>query len=68
MAKSDGRAVSGSYDGTRRAETTFLRILALVDQFKVSSDKEGVLQIEGMKNQSRELKRGVRSLRSFIER
>jgi hypothetical protein len=56
-AKSDGRAVSGLYDGTRRAETTFLRILALVDQFKVSSDKEGVLQIEGMKNQSGELKR-----------
>jgi hypothetical protein len=32
-------------------------ILALADQFKVSSDKEGVLQIEGMKNQSGELKR-----------
>src|SRR5207342_3030335 len=47
MAKSDGRAVSGIYDGTRRGETTLPRILALVDQFKVSSDKEGVLQIEG---------------------
>src|SRR5258705_3242832 len=56
-AKSYGRAVSSLYDGTRRAETTFLKILALVDQFKVSSDKEGVLQIEGMKNQSGELKR-----------
>ncbi len=56
-AKSDGRAVSGLYDGTRRAETTLLKILALVGQFKVSSDKEGVLQIEGMKNQSGELKR-----------
>lgn len=56
-AKSDGGAVSGFYDGTRRAETTFLRILSLVDQFKVSSDKEGVLQIDGMKNQSGELKR-----------
>jgi CubicO group peptidase (beta-lactamase class C family) len=56
-AKSDGRAVSGIYDGTRRGETMFLRILALVDQFKVGSDKEGVLQIEGMKNQSGELKR-----------
>jgi len=29
----------------------------LVGQFKVSSNKEGVLQIEGMKNQSGELKR-----------
>jgi CubicO group peptidase (beta-lactamase class C family) len=56
-SKSDGRAVSGIYEGTRRGETTLLRILALVDQFKVSSDKEGVLQIEGMKNQSGELKR-----------
>src|SRR5215831_8654815 len=56
-AKSDGHAVSAFYNGTRRGETTFLRILALVDQFKVSSDKEGVLEIEGMKNQSGELKR-----------
>jgi CubicO group peptidase (beta-lactamase class C family) len=56
-AKSDGRAVSGLYGGTRRAETTFLKILALVDQFKISSDKDGILQIEGMKNQSGELKR-----------
>ncbi|PYL12171.1 MAG: serine hydrolase [Verrucomicrobia bacterium] len=57
MAKSDGRAVGGLYDGTRRGQTTLLRILALVGQFKVSSDKEGVLQIEGMKNQSGELQR-----------
>jgi CubicO group peptidase (beta-lactamase class C family) len=57
IAKTDGRAVSRSYDGTRRGETTLLRIIALVDQFKVSSDKEGVLQIEGMKNQSGELQR-----------
>jgi CubicO group peptidase (beta-lactamase class C family) len=57
IAKSDGRAVGGLYDGTRRGQTTLLRILALVGQFKVSSDKEGVLQIEGMKNQSGELKR-----------
>jgi CubicO group peptidase (beta-lactamase class C family) len=56
-AKSDGRAVSGFYNGTRRGETTFLKILALVDEFRVNSDKEGVLRIEGMKNQSGELKR-----------
>jgi CubicO group peptidase (beta-lactamase class C family) len=56
-AKSDGRAVSRLYDGTRRGETTLLRILGLVGQFKVSSDKEGILQVEGMKNQSGELKR-----------
>src|SRR5213082_455977 len=68
MAKSDGRAVGGLYDGTRRGQTTLLRILALVGQFKVSSDKEGVLQIEGMKNQSANCSDGARSLRSFIER
>ena len=56
-AKSDGQAVTGFYNGTRRAETTFLKILALVDQFNVSSDKEGIVQIEGMKSQSGELKR-----------
>src|SRR5262249_54534415 len=56
-AKSDGHAVHGLYDGTRRGETTLLRILALIGQFSVRSDKEGVLQIEGMKNQSGELKR-----------
>src|SRR5215831_16447883 len=56
-AKSDGRAVSGLYEGTRRGETTFLKTLALVDQFSVTSDEEGVLQIAGMKNQSGELKR-----------
>src|SRR5215472_14464465 len=50
-AKSDGRAVSGLYEGTRRGETTLLKILALASQFGVKSDKEGVLQIEGMKNQ-----------------
>ena len=56
-AKSDGRAVNGLYNGTRRAETTFLRMVALAGQFSVDSDDEGVLQIEGMKNQSGELKR-----------
>ena len=57
IAKSDGRAASGVYDGTRRAETTFLRLLALLGQFSVSSDKDGVLTIEGMKNQRGELKK-----------
>jgi len=55
-AKSDGRAVSGLYEGTRRSQTTFLRVLALLGQFSATSDKEGVLQIEGMKNQGGELK------------
>jgi len=56
-AKSDGRAVSGLYDGTRRSDTTFLKTLALAGQVGVATDKDGVLQIEGMKNQSGDLKR-----------
>ena len=55
--KSDGRKVSGIYDGTRRAETTFLKLIALLDQFRVSSDKEGILTVEGNKDQSGELKK-----------
>ena len=55
--KSDGRKVSGVYDGTRRGETTFLKLLALLDQFSVSSDKDGILTVEGSKNQSGELKK-----------
>jgi CubicO group peptidase (beta-lactamase class C family) len=56
-AKGDGHAVTGVYEGTRRGETTFLKILALLDQFSVTSDKEGVVRVEGMKNQSGDLKR-----------
>src|SRR6266481_6182507 len=55
--KSDGRKVSSIYDGTRRGETTFLKLIALLDQFRVSSDKEGILTVEGNKNQSGELKK-----------
>jgi CubicO group peptidase (beta-lactamase class C family) len=50
--QSDARKVSGVYDGTRRGETTFLKILALLGQFKVSSDKDGILTVEGNKDQS----------------
>ncbi len=56
-AKSDGRAVTGVYDGTQRGETTFLRMLALQGQFSVNSDKDGVLTVEGEKNQRDELKK-----------
>ena len=55
--KSDGHAVSGVYDGTRRGETTFLKIAALLSQFRVSSDKDGVLTVEAEKNQRGELKK-----------
>ena len=56
-AKSDGRAVSGVYDGTRRGETTFLKMIALVGQFRVNSDKDGILTVEEEKNQRGELRK-----------
>jgi CubicO group peptidase (beta-lactamase class C family) len=55
--KSDGRAVSGVYDGTRRGETTFLKLVALLGQFAVTSDNDGVLTVEDNKNQRGELKK-----------
>jgi CubicO group peptidase (beta-lactamase class C family) len=56
-AKNDGRAVSGVYLGTRRSETNFLRMGTVVDQFKVNSDKDGILTVEDNKNQRGELKK-----------
>ncbi len=56
-AKTDGQAVSGVYEGTRRSQTNFLRIISLLDQFKVNTDKEGVLSVEENKNQRGELKK-----------
>jgi CubicO group peptidase (beta-lactamase class C family) len=56
-AKNDGRAVSGVYDGTRRSETNFLRMGAVLDQFKVTSDKDGNLTVENNKDQRGELKK-----------
>jgi CubicO group peptidase (beta-lactamase class C family) len=55
--KSDGRKVRGIYDGTRRADTTFLKIFALLGQFRVSGDEDGILTVEGNKTQSGELKK-----------
>src|SRR5947208_15983705 len=49
--------MSGVYDGTRGGETTLLKILALLGQVRVSSDKDGVLTVEGDKNQRGELKK-----------
>jgi CubicO group peptidase (beta-lactamase class C family) len=56
-AKADGLAVSGVYDGTRRSDTTFLRVVALLDQFGVKSDKDGIITVEENKNQRGELKK-----------
>jgi CubicO group peptidase (beta-lactamase class C family) len=46
-AQADGRAVSGIYMGTRRAESTLLKVTAVLGQTAVRADQNGVLTIEG---------------------
>jgi CubicO group peptidase (beta-lactamase class C family) len=47
-AQADGRAVSGLYTGSRRGESTLLKVAAVLGQTSVSSDQNGVLTIEGV--------------------
>jgi CubicO group peptidase (beta-lactamase class C family) len=49
-AQADGRAVSGIYTGSRRAESTLLKVSALLNQTSVRSDPNGVLTIEGVQS------------------
>jgi hypothetical protein len=49
-AQADGRAVSGIYTGSRRAESTLLKVAALLNQTSVRSDQNGVLTIEGVQS------------------
>ncbi len=57
MAQADGRAVSGLYNTSRRSDSTFLKIAALLGQYAVQSDDKGILTIEGNKNLRGGLKR-----------
>lgn len=56
-AQPDGRAVSGVYQGSRRGESTLLKLAAVLGQMAVSSDGEGVLTIEGVTSPRGGLKR-----------
>jgi hypothetical protein len=47
-AQADGVAVSGVYSGSRRADSTFLKVAGLLGQFSVSTDANGILTIEGL--------------------
>ena len=49
-AEADGRAVSGVYTGSRRAESTLLKVTAVLGQAAVKSDEKGVLTIEGVQS------------------
>ena len=57
MAQADGRAVSGLYSTSRRSESTFLKIAAILGQYAVRSDEKGILTVEGNKNLRGSLKR-----------
>jgi CubicO group peptidase (beta-lactamase class C family) len=57
MAQTDGHAVSGIYRTSRRSESTFLKIAAILGQYAVQSDEKGILTIEGNKNLRGSLKR-----------
>lgn len=56
-AQADGRAVSGVYSGTRRSESSLLKLTAVLGQTSVSSDQKGELTIEGWRNPHGGLKR-----------
>jgi CubicO group peptidase (beta-lactamase class C family) len=47
IAQADGRAVSGVYMGSRRAESTLLKVAAVLGQAAVRADPNGLLTIEG---------------------
>ena len=56
-AQADGRAVSGIYQGSRRGESTLLKLAAIMGQHTVSSDANGILTVEGVQSPRGGLKR-----------
>jgi CubicO group peptidase (beta-lactamase class C family) len=56
-AQTDGHAVSGIYIGSRRAESTLLKVAAVLGQVSVTTDQNGVLTIEGVQSPRGGLKR-----------
>lgn len=56
-AQADGRAVSGVYSGSRRGESTLLKVAAVLGQASVNADENGVVTIEGLLNPRGGLKR-----------
>ena len=57
IAQADGRAVTGVYQGSRRGESTLLKLAAVLGQLSVNADPDGVLTIEGMTSPRGGLKR-----------
>lgn len=48
--QADGLTVSGVYNGSRRGESTFLKMAAVLGQVSVTADRNGLLTIEGMQS------------------
>jgi len=49
-AQADGRAASGVYSGSRRGESTLLKVAAVIGQISVNADENGVVTIEGVQS------------------
>lgn len=49
-AQADGQAVSGVYNGSRRGESTLLKVAAVLGQISVNAEPNGVLTIEGVQS------------------
>lgn len=49
-AKDDARAVSGMYMGSRRAETSFLKIASILEETNVSARDDGTIEIPALKD------------------
>jgi CubicO group peptidase (beta-lactamase class C family) len=48
--QTDGLAVSGVYTGSRRGDSTLLKVAAVLGQFSVTADRNGLLIIEGLQS------------------
>ncbi len=48
-AKADGAKMVGSYIGNRRADSSFMRLLSVLGQSKVTMDKDGILSVTALK-------------------
>lgn len=49
-AQADGRAVSGIYSWSRRADSTLLKVASVLGQASVTTDQNGLLTIEGLQS------------------
>jgi hypothetical protein len=55
--QADGRAVSGVYTGSRRAESSLLKVAGVLGQSSVSADENGIVTVEGVQSPRGGLKR-----------